>query len=154
MIVCWMMPLFWTKFILCYYTSIGLYYGITIAIVSLATAMTVLTLNIHHKGEEGVPVPRYIKFICFSFLARLLCLKLQRPYAVESGITVSAVTWGFSASPLFEVYLDCRDSFEQVDRISESENQLRCSVHRVDMIDWFMYGTVHVPISSLTYIQW
>lgn len=56
---------------------LGLYYGITIVIVSLATAMTVLTLNIHHKGEEGIPVPRYIKIICFRVFARLLCLKIQ-----------------------------------------------------------------------------
>jgi nicotinic acetylcholine receptor, invertebrate len=66
----------------------GLYYGITIVIVSLATAMTVLTLNIHHKGEEGEPVPRYIKLICFGFLARLLCLKIQTPKLVETEATV------------------------------------------------------------------
>jgi hypothetical protein len=66
----------------------GLYYGITIVIVSLATAMTVLTLNIHHKGEEGVPVPRYIKLVCFGFFARLLCLKLQKPDATDSEIAV------------------------------------------------------------------
>ena len=54
----------------------GLYYGITIIIVSLATAMTVLTLNIHHKGEHGVPVPRLIRKICFDrLLARVLCIR-------------------------------------------------------------------------------
>jgi len=55
----------------------GLYYGVTIVIVSLATAMTVLTLNIHHKGEHGVPVPRVVQRVCFDrLLARLLCLRV------------------------------------------------------------------------------
>ena len=55
----------------------GLYYGITIAIVSLATAMTSFTLNIHHKGSRGVPVPGVVKFICFDVLARVLCLRIH-----------------------------------------------------------------------------
>ncbi|XP_064647847.1 ligand-gated ion channel 4-like isoform X7 [Lineus longissimus] len=58
---------------------IGLYYGITIAIVSFATAMTVFTLNIHHKGFRGKEVPDYIKKICFGFLAKILCLRLDLP---------------------------------------------------------------------------
>lgn len=60
----------------------GLYYGITIAIVSLATAMTVVTLNIHHKGTSGREVPTIVKKVCFRFLARLLCIdtgELNRP---------------------------------------------------------------------------
>jgi len=53
-----------------------MYYGITIIIVSLATAMTVFTLNIHHKGEHGVPVPRLVQKICLDrYLARVLCLR-------------------------------------------------------------------------------
>lgn len=58
---------------------IGMYYGITIAIVSLATAMTVLTLNIHHKGIRGREVPNIIKKIFFSVFARLLCIQLETP---------------------------------------------------------------------------
>jgi len=44
-------------------TLLGLYYGITIAIVSFATAMTVLTLNIHHGGNSGREVPAFIRTI-------------------------------------------------------------------------------------------
>ncbi|CAD5117806.1 DgyrCDS6557 [Dimorphilus gyrociliatus] len=66
---------------------IGMYYGITIAIVSLATAMTVLTLNIHHKGIRGREVPNIIKKIFFSVFARLLCIQLETPEKyVESDI--------------------------------------------------------------------
>ena len=59
---------------------LGLYYGITIAIVSFATAMTSFTLNIHHKGAGGYPVPDTVKFICFKLLARFLCLKIHSPH--------------------------------------------------------------------------
>ncbi|KAK7486197.1 hypothetical protein BaRGS_00022520 [Batillaria attramentaria] len=51
---------------------IGLYYGITIAIVSFATAMTVFTLNIHHKGARGHEVPGIIKKIFFGIVAKVL----------------------------------------------------------------------------------
>jgi len=69
----------------------ALYYGITIIIVSLATAMTVLTLNIHHRGEHGVPVPRIIQKICFDrLLARILFL---RAYNVKQQQTEAAVSY-------------------------------------------------------------
>ncbi|ESP04297.1 hypothetical protein LOTGIDRAFT_136425 [Lottia gigantea] len=56
---------------------IGLYYGMTIFIVSFATAMTVFTLNIHHKGARGLEVPRIIKKICFGFFAKIFCMKIE-----------------------------------------------------------------------------
>jgi len=52
----------------------GLYYGFTIFIVSLATALTVMTLNIHHHGSSGHPVPPLVRRLCFRWLRRLLCL--------------------------------------------------------------------------------
>lgn len=54
----------------------GLYYGFTIFIVSLATAMTVMTLNIHYNGSSGRPVPPLVRLVCFRWLRRLLCLKV------------------------------------------------------------------------------
>jgi len=65
-------------------TCIGLYYGFTIFIVSLATAMTVMTLNIHHRGTLGRPLPPLVRAVCFGWLRRLLCLSdssniLHRP---------------------------------------------------------------------------
>ena len=66
--------------------AVGLYYGITIIIVSLATAMTVLTLNIHHKGDHGAPVPRLIQKICFDrLLARVLCLRAYKVDEQQDG---------------------------------------------------------------------
>ncbi|RUS74599.1 hypothetical protein EGW08_017641 [Elysia chlorotica] len=56
---------------------IGIYYGMTIFIVSFATAMTVFTLNIHHKGSRGKAVPMIIKRICFDGLAKLFCMRVD-----------------------------------------------------------------------------
>jgi len=67
----------------------GLYYGITIAIVSLATAMTVLTLNIHHKGLEGRKVPNVLKVVCLKYCAKLLFLRLPAPIVTNAEVTVT-----------------------------------------------------------------
>ncbi|XGW14959.1 hypothetical protein V3C99_000891 [Haemonchus contortus] len=58
---------------------IGLYYGVTIFLVALATAMTVLTLNVHHQGVHGGEVPRLLQQIAFKFLARILFVRID-PY--------------------------------------------------------------------------
>lgn len=57
----------------------GLYFGINIVIVSLATAMTVITLNIHNQGHMGQRVPPCIRRFCFGFLAKVLCVTIQPP---------------------------------------------------------------------------
>ena len=31
----------------------GLYYGVTISLVSFATGLSVVTLNLHHRGMRG-----------------------------------------------------------------------------------------------------
>jgi len=46
------------------------------AIVSLATAMAVMTLNIHSKGHRGAEVPGIVRKVCFRVLARMLCIKV------------------------------------------------------------------------------
>lgn len=58
---------------------IGLYYGINIAIVSFATAMTVFTLNIHHKGSRGYEVPNIFRKLFFGIVAKILFIKLDLP---------------------------------------------------------------------------
>uniref|UniRef100_A0A7E4VUT2 Neur_chan_LBD domain-containing protein n=1 Tax=Panagrellus redivivus TaxID=6233 RepID=A0A7E4VUT2_PANRE len=65
---------------------IGLYYGVTIFIVSLATAMTVFTLNIHHHGVHGRSVPLYVQKIAFQYVAKLLFLKLDEYHSINHHI--------------------------------------------------------------------
>ncbi|XP_048238962.1 neuronal acetylcholine receptor subunit alpha-10-like [Haliotis rufescens] len=58
---------------------IGKYYAVSILIVSLSTGLAVLTLNIHHRGPRGHKLPRLVKTVCFSFLARILFIKIDVP---------------------------------------------------------------------------
>lgn len=45
----------------------GLYYGVSICLVSFASAMAVLTLNIHHRGVRGMEVPDIVKQVLKNF---------------------------------------------------------------------------------------
>ena len=45
--------------------------------MSFATAMTVFTLNIHHKGGRGRQIPAVVKRVFFDFFAKLLFIHLD-----------------------------------------------------------------------------
>lgn len=60
--------------LLCEFSQ-GFYYGVSICIVTFASAMAVVTLNIHHRGFRGVTVPGYLRFICLKLLARILLVQ-------------------------------------------------------------------------------
>ncbi len=51
---------------------LGIYYAVTIGIVSFSTAMAVITLNINNKGNKGKRVPRVLKFVFLRVLAKIL----------------------------------------------------------------------------------
>ncbi|XP_023342572.1 neuronal acetylcholine receptor subunit alpha-10 isoform X2 [Eurytemora carolleeae] len=51
---------------------ITLYYGVSICLVSFASAMAVVTLNIHYRGLRGAEVPEQIKSIFLGFFARIV----------------------------------------------------------------------------------
>lgn len=51
---------------------LGIYYAVTIGIVSLSTSMTVLTLNINNKGTQGKRVPRILRIVFFKYLNKLV----------------------------------------------------------------------------------
>ncbi|CAG0886492.1 unnamed protein product [Cyprideis torosa] len=63
---------------------IGLYYGVTISLVSFATGLSVVTLNLHHRGMRGREVPKIIKTLVFGYLAKLLWIRLDPPDHVQS----------------------------------------------------------------------
>ena len=48
----------------------GLYYGVSICLVTMASAMAVVTLNIHHRGVRGNEVPDIVKQLVLKYLAR------------------------------------------------------------------------------------
>ena len=51
---------------------LGIYYAVTIGIVSFSTAMAVITLNINNKGSKGRKVPHLVRVIFFNYLAKLV----------------------------------------------------------------------------------
>jgi hypothetical protein len=55
---------------------LGIYYAVTIWIVSCSTAMSVVTLNINNRGVKGKFVPRIVRIVFFDYLAKLLCVDL------------------------------------------------------------------------------
>jgi hypothetical protein len=56
---------------------LGIYYAVTLSIVSFSTAMAVLTLNINNKGNKGRKVPRFIRIVFLKYLANLLGTELS-----------------------------------------------------------------------------
>ncbi|XP_067650432.1 neuronal acetylcholine receptor subunit alpha-7-like [Haliotis asinina] len=67
---------------------IGWYYAINMVIVSLSIGLTVFTLNIHHRGARGHKLPRLVKTVCFSFLARILLIKTDLPEPTHEDMTL------------------------------------------------------------------
>jgi len=64
----------------------GLYYGVTIFTVSLATGMAVLTLNIHHRGLHGNNVPPLVQKLAFKYLARFLLLEIEQFHSINDHV--------------------------------------------------------------------
>ncbi|MFH4973495.1 hypothetical protein AB6A40_000204 [Gnathostoma spinigerum] len=65
---------------------IAIYYGVTIFLVSLATSMTVFTLNIHHQGFHGDPVPPALKKLAFNILAPILCFRVAKYHSITGHV--------------------------------------------------------------------
>ncbi|XP_037091004.1 neuronal acetylcholine receptor subunit alpha-7-like [Pollicipes pollicipes] len=57
---------------------ISLYYGVTICLVSFASGLSVLTLNIFHRGTRGVEVPRLVRTVVLGFLSRLVFITFEK----------------------------------------------------------------------------
>ncbi|XP_041366453.1 neuronal acetylcholine receptor subunit alpha-10-like isoform X2 [Gigantopelta aegis] len=53
---------------------IGLYFVLSMMLVTFSTVLTVVVLNFHFKGQHGRPVPRWIRSLFLEKLGRLLCV--------------------------------------------------------------------------------
>ncbi|CAF1402169.1 unnamed protein product [Adineta steineri] len=59
---------------------IGIYYFSAIIIVSIATAMSVASLNLYHHGKHNPhPVPKWLARIFFIIVPKLLFMKIELP---------------------------------------------------------------------------
>ncbi|XP_057375238.1 neuronal acetylcholine receptor subunit alpha-10-like [Daphnia carinata] len=56
---------------------ISLYYGVSICLVSFASGLSVVTLNLHHRGLRGTEVPYILRRIILGGLARLVFLRFD-----------------------------------------------------------------------------
>ena len=45
---------------------------------TVSVCLTVLVLNIHHRDSER-PVPKWLRILCFKYLARILCVVGRKP---------------------------------------------------------------------------
>ena len=55
----------------------GLYYGVSICLVSFASGLSVVTLNVYHRGVRGTGVPPLIKTLVLHHIARLVFLRFE-----------------------------------------------------------------------------
>lgn len=55
----------------------GLYYGVSICLVSFASGLSVVTLNLHHRGLRGTEVPCFVRRVVLGGLARVMRLRFD-----------------------------------------------------------------------------
>ncbi|PBC34894.1 Neuronal acetylcholine receptor subunit alpha-7 [Apis cerana cerana] len=55
----------------------SLYYGVSICLVTFASALAVVTLNLHHRGIRGSRVPGIVRSLVLDKLARIVLLNFQ-----------------------------------------------------------------------------
>ncbi|XP_014292243.2 neuronal acetylcholine receptor subunit alpha-7 [Halyomorpha halys] len=56
---------------------ISLYYGVSICLVTFASGLSVVTLNVYHRGVRGTKVPPFIKTVVLEKLATILFLQIE-----------------------------------------------------------------------------
>ncbi|GJQ86089.1 putative neurotransmitter-gated ion-channel transmembrane region [Trypoxylus dichotomus] len=56
---------------------ISLYYGTSICLVTFASGLSVVTLNIYHRGVRGTPVPKVFKSLILERIGRLIFMQFD-----------------------------------------------------------------------------
>ena len=54
------------------YISTAQFFGANIALLAISTSLTVLVVNVHHRGSRGNPVPAMVQMVVLDWLARIL----------------------------------------------------------------------------------
>ena len=83
------------------FTFTGQYVGATIIIVSLSCCMTVLTLNVHHKGKDGRPVPGWLFTVAVRWLGWLLCVTSKPQTVYKNGLSTKVIMHRLSVQHFF-----------------------------------------------------
>lgn len=105
---------------------LGLYYGVSICLVSFASAMAVVTLNIHHRGVRGNEVPAVIKSVVLGFLSKFVFLHFDT--SIKKSLSLQATKAKASELRANEKYARMVSSSERA-----LWTLLRCEADRLDM---------------------
>ncbi len=54
---------------------VAAYFGATIMMLAMCTSITVVILNLHHRGKFGTKVPKFIQALVLNWMARIMFLK-------------------------------------------------------------------------------
>lgn len=96
-------------------------------IISLATAGTVLTLNIFKRGDGDEPVPEIIQTIFFNFIAKILFIKISLNNDLDSSVKkiyMNLKSYYINSSVEKFVYLESMRNL----KLSKSKHNLRSQI--------------------------
>ncbi|CAH1997595.1 unnamed protein product [Acanthoscelides obtectus] len=91
---------------------ISMYYGVSICLVSFASGLSVVTLNIYHRGVRGTAVPGFLKNIVLLKLAPLVFMRFE---TVSASLHRTATVQDFfqEINPETGTRLDCQWQWSQ-----------------------------------------
>ena len=95
----------------------GLYYGVSICLVSFASGLAVVTLNLHHRGVQGTRVPGIVRSLVLDKLARIVFLNFQEEKRSVRFIFISENThsWNENENPFINKLSQCKKiQFDQM----------------------------------------
>ncbi|XP_077868279.1 neuronal acetylcholine receptor subunit alpha-9-like, partial [Saccoglossus kowalevskii] len=114
---------------------IGQYYAATMVLVSLSLLMTVIVLNLHHRGPESKEVPKWIRKWILGYAARFLLLR--KATSEETKAMIPTTTSGDkSTDPLIKTISSLHDlgysrSYKRIERnTSNSTNSSKSERRR------------------------
>ncbi|KAB0796779.1 hypothetical protein PPYR_10840 [Photinus pyralis] len=115
---------------------ISLYYGVSICLVSFASGLSVVTLNIYHRGVRGAAVPKIIRKVVLERLSHIVFMRLETNNARHRNSQMQEV------NPQTGNRLDCQwswtDKGSQKDDCCFQQRSPRFLTRdRVDHIDYF-----------------
>ena len=88
LLLCWEIIYLVTKASITAYFFSGQFFGATIFLLSLSSAMTVLIMRVHFSGEHGGKVPRWLRKVVLVCLARVVRMH-------KSAAETCKVRWSF-----------------------------------------------------------
>ncbi|XP_059468633.1 neuronal acetylcholine receptor subunit alpha-10-like [Neocloeon triangulifer] len=102
---------------------ISVYYGVSICLVSFACGLSVISLNVYHRGVHGIRVPMWVKRLVLGPLARIVfmdCNVLEAPNSPHQSVP----------GPRREFQEEARAANRQIDTsFSKSDNRAQNNDH-------------------------